>query len=112
MKFVVLKAFPYAHDHHVTVVQDAGAVVEIDDSVAEGLIDEGYIREATDEEIDGATEGPVVVAPPVEIPAGWAKLPWFNLQRLATALNGGGKVANKVAAVAIVEAELASRADA
>lgn len=110
MKAFIKKSFPYAHNHHLVVTLEAGSVVEIDDDVFEGLVAEKYIREATEDEIEAAQEGPIVVGEPVEIPADWAKLPWFNLQRLATTLNGGNKVANKVAAVAIVEAELSARA--
>jgi hypothetical protein len=89
MHAVVLKSFPYAHDHHVTASLAEGAVVEIDDGVFEGLLDEGFIREATDEEVEAAQEGPVVLSAEVEIPADWADLQWFKLQALAKALNGG-----------------------
>lgn len=112
MKAYVLKAFPYAHDHHRTASLAKGAVVEIDDDVFEGLQAEKFIREATEDEIEAASEGPVVLDAPVDIPADWPKLQWFALQRLATALNGGHKIANKPAAIAVVEAELAARAAA
>jgi len=105
----VLKPFPYAHDHHRVVTLEKGAIVDIDEGVIEGLAAEKLIGEATEEEIEAAQSGPVVLRPPVEIPEGWQKLPWFALQTLARKLGAGPKV-TKAAAAAIVEAELAARA--
>jgi len=106
----ILKSFPYAHDHHTLRTLEVDEIVEIDDGVFQGLHDEHYIGEPTPAEIEAAQSGPVVLAAPVEIPDDWADLQWFKLQKLATALNGGSKVANKVAAMAIVQAEVDARA--
>ncbi len=101
MLVTVLKPFPYAHDHITIRHLAEGDVVEIHDDLIEGLEGEGFIGE------------PPPAAPAntalVEIPAEWAKLQWFKLQALAK-LIVGGPVANKVAAVEIIEAELARRA--
>jgi hypothetical protein len=110
MLAMILIAFPYAHDHHTVKPMTPGDLVDIDDGVFEGLKAEGYIREATDDEIAAAQEGEVVVveAAPVEIPADWATLDWFPLRKLAIALGAPANV-KKAAAIALVEATLAQR---
>ena len=105
----VLKAFSYAHDHVNLVHLQPDEIVEIDEGVLEGLQAEGFIDEASDEEIEAAQTGAVVIPPPVEIPADWEGLHWFKMRPLAIALNGGAAVANKAAAVAIIRAELERR---
>jgi hypothetical protein len=105
----VLKPFPYAHDHMHVVTLQPDDIVEIHASVVEGLHAEGFIDEASTAEIEAAQEGCVVLPPPVEIPADWTTLHWFKLKALAEKL-AGGPVANKLAAVALVDAELARRA--
>lgn len=111
MLATVLKAFPYAHDHAHVVKLAPGEVVDIDDGVYEGLEAEGFIREPTEDEVEATHSGVVVVTSPVEIPDGWAKLTWFQLQALARKLGAGPKI-TKPTAVAVIEAELASRAKA
>lgn len=107
----VLKPFPYAHDGMHTVVLEAGAVADIDASVLDGLHAEGFIGEAEAADIEASQVGAVIVPPPVEIPEEWAELHWFKLKKLAEQLNGG-PVKDKVAATAIVQAEVAARAGA
>jgi hypothetical protein len=104
----VLKAFPYAHDHHHVVTLEKGAIVDIDEGVLEGLAAEKLIGEASDDEIEAAQSGLVVLTPPVEIPPNWRELAWFQLQALARKLGAGPKV-TKAAATAIVESELSAR---
>jgi hypothetical protein len=105
----VLKTFPYAPDVRTHLVLAAGDVVDIDASVVEGLHAEGFIEEATDDELEAAQTGAVVMQPPVEIPDDWAGLHWFKLKALAERI-AGGPVANKVAAVGIVQAAVDARA--
>jgi hypothetical protein len=109
MLFKVLKAFPYAHDHHTVKMLAVDSIVEIADGVVEGLLDEKFIIEATDEEIEATQTGAVLVRAPVEIPDDWATLGAFKMTALAKQLTGG-KVKTKAAAVAVIEAELAARA--
>lgn len=61
MLFKVLKSFPYAHDHKETHPQAEGDLIPVHPSVVDGLTDEGFIREATAEEIaeaNGDVEAP------------------------------------------------------
>lgn len=105
----VLKPFPYAHDSLFTVGLEAGAIVNIDESVVEGLHAEGLIEEATDDDVVAALSGAEVVTPPVEIPEDWADLHWFKQRAIAAKLNGGAPVASKAAAIALIEAALNAR---
>ena len=105
----VLKPFPYAREGKFTVGLEAGAIEDIDASVIEGLHAEGFIDEATAEDLVAAQSGAVVILPPIEIPADWQDLHWFKLKALAENL-ARGPVTNKAAAVAIVAAELDRRA--
>ncbi len=107
----VLKAFAYAPDCRTHLSLTVGDIVDIDDSVIEGLANEGFIGEASPADIEASQVGPVIVPPPVEIPDEWAELHWFKLKKLAEQLNGG-PVKDKVAATAIVQAEVAARAGA
>lgn len=106
----VLKAFPYAPDVRTSVRLSPGDVVDIDDSVLEGLAAEGFIDEASAAEIEASQSGAVVIPQPVEIPADWRGLKWFELARLAKALGAPANV-TKPAAIALIEAEVAARAD-
>ena len=111
MLMKVKTPFPYAIDRAQVVMLEKGEIRDIDDSVIEGLHDEGFIEEPTDAELEALQEGAVVIErAPVEIPADWASLPWFKLQRLAKALGAPAKV-TKPAAIALIEAEVAARAD-
>lgn len=105
----VLKSFPYSADGMRTVTVGAGAILDVSDDLVAGLQGEGFIDEASADEIEAAQAGAVVMEPPVEIPDDWRDLHWFKLKPLARALNGGADVANKAAAIAIVEAELDRR---
>jgi hypothetical protein len=87
-------------------------IVEIDEDVAGGLEDEGYIAEPTADEIEAAQSGCVVIEAPVEIPADWAKLNAAEAVKLARALGAGAGVKSKAAAHQVIEAELARRAAA
>lgn len=107
----VLKPFGYAPDVRSHVRFEAGEIADIDDSVIEGLEAEGFIGEASAEEIAATQQGAVVIAaPPVEIPADWAKLGWFKLRTLALALGAPGNV-DKKTATRLIEAEAAARAE-
>jgi hypothetical protein len=112
MLMKVLKAFPYAHDHHHVVTLAEGAIVEIDEDVAGGLEDEGYIAEPTADEIEAAQSGCVVIEAPVEIPAGWAKLNAAEAVKLARALGAGPGVKSKASAADYITDQLARRAAA
>lgn len=105
----VLKAFPYHPDPRTQLHLVEGDIANIDESVLEGLEAEGFIGEASAEEIEAAQEGPVVIAPPVEIPADWRTLKWFEVARLAKALGAPNNV-NKEGAFALIETVLAQRA--
>ena len=107
----ILKPFAYAPDVRTHQVLAAGDVAEIDDSVIAGLAAEGFICEASDAEIEAAQQGPVPIDAPVEIPADYTELDWLALRPLAVAVNGG-PVKNKVAALAVIAAELSARAGA
>jgi hypothetical protein len=111
MLFKVLVAFPYSVDGRFTEMLAEGGVVPIREDLVEGLTDGEYVREATEEEIAEAAGGAVVLPQPVEIPDDWRELNWFKYRGIAQALNGGQSVGNKAAAVAIIEAELARRAE-
>lgn len=104
----VLKAFPYAHDHFNVMPQEVGAIVEIDDAVIEGLESEGFIGEATAADIEAAQTGAVVLDQPVQIPADWRDLKWFQMQALARKLGAGPK-ADKATVMAVIEAAQAAR---
>lgn len=106
----VLKAFPYSADGVHTERVEPG-VREIRDDLLVGLEAAGFIGEATADDVAAAVEGEVVILQPVEIPEDWAKLQWFTLKALAERVSGG-PVSSKVAAIALIEAELAARADA
>lgn len=99
MKVQVLKAFPYAHDGARARQLDVGEQVEIHDDLVPGLAAEGYVGEA---------DGRPADADEVEIPDDWDKLHWFKQRALAAKISGAA-VADKVSAVAIIEAELARR---
>lgn len=105
----VLIAFLYAHDHHTNRMLEPGAIEEIDEGVFEGLEEEGFIGEASADEIEAAQSGPVVLPPPVEVPADWRAMSWFALRKLAMSLGAGAKV-DKPTAIAVVEAHQAERA--
>lgn len=94
MKVRVLKSFPYSKDGISNITLNKGDEHDIADDLIEGMHAAGFID-------DGDAS--------VEIPEGWAKLPWFTLAKLAAAIKGG-KVANKAEAVEVVEAELTRRA--
>jgi hypothetical protein len=104
----VLKPFPYAADGMHTATLEAGAIADVDDSVIEGLHGEGFIEEATAEDIAAAQSGAVVIRPPVEIPADWQGLHWFKLKALAEKI-AGAPAPNKAAALAVVAAEVEAR---
>lgn len=107
----VLKPFPYAHDHHNIDHLVEGSVVLIDDAVAEGLEAEGFIGEATAEEIEAAQQGEVVVveAHAVEIPEGFETMKAIALQALARKLGAPTRV-TKPQALELIRAEIARRA--
>lgn len=108
----VLKGFPYAHDGMHTVQLEAEQVVEIHDDLVGALHRDGYIEEADEAEIDAAGPGAMVIDAPIDIPADWETLHWFKLRALAAQLNGGSAPRDKVAAQALVQAELTRRAGA
>lgn len=107
----VLQPFPYAHDGCHTVGLKAGQVVAIDESVLAGLVEGGWVDRAEPADIEAAQEGPVVITPPLEIPDDWRALRWTKRRALAAKLNGGAAPANDRVAVALIEAELARRAE-
>lgn len=108
----VLKSFPYAHDGMHTVQLAEGAAVQIHDDLVPALHRDGYIEEAEEGEIDAAGEGPVVLAPPLDIPDDWETLHWFKQRALAAQLNEGVAPKDKLAAQALIQAELTRRAGA
>ena len=108
----VLKAFPYAHDGMHTLHLAAGDVVEVADDLVGALERDGFIGEADEDEIAAAGPGAQLVTEPVEIPADWRELQWFKLRSLAARLNDGAPPRDKLAAVALVEAELTRRGEA
>lgn len=61
---------------------------------------------------DVPADEPATVTEPVDIPADWRDLHWTKRRSLAIAISGGDEVATGGAADAIIEAELAKRADA
>lgn len=112
MHVKVLKAFPYAHDHHNIRHLEEGAIVDIDESVLEGLRAEKFIGEASAEEIEASLQGEVeieIVEAPVEIPEDWETLDAIQLAALARAVGLKGKITRNSAEAAI-RGELARRA--
>lgn len=105
----VLKAFPYHPDCRTRRELVEGDVIDIADDLVAGLQAEGLIGEASDEEIDASATGPVVIPPPVDIPADWRELDGLKTIALARQLGAAGKV-TKASATAIIEAEVAQRA--
>lgn len=100
MKVTVLKPFPYAHDGANIVELKPNDVAEIHDDLIEGLAEEGYVGEP------GST---LATTPsPVEIPENWRELTWFKQLAIARKLTSDA-IANKPAAIAIIESELALR---
>ena len=108
----VLKAFPHAHDGMHTRMLAAGDVVDVADDLVAALERDGYIGEADEAEILAAGPAAQVVAEVLEIPADWRELQWFKLRALATKLNDGAPPRDKLAAVALIEAELVRRGEA
>lgn len=111
MMYKVLAAFPYSEDGRFTKSLAVDDLVEIREDLVEGLAHAGLIGEATEEDLAAAAGGAVVIAAPVDIPDHWRDLHWFQYRKIAVALNGGQPVGSKSAAVAIIEAEQARRAE-
>lgn len=104
----VLRAFPYSPDGCRTFMVEPG-VFPIREDLIEGLQAEGYIDEATAEDVAASQEPPVLVVLPPEIPEGWADLHWFQLRALAQKINGA-PVKDKATAVAVITTEIARQA--
>lgn len=106
----VLKPFPYHADVRTVLALAAGDVVEIQDDLVEGLEAEGFIDEATAEDVEASRSGAVVIDDPVEIPADWRAFKWFQIVAIARKLGAPSNV-NKAVAIATIEAELAARGE-
>lgn len=102
MLATILKPFYCAQQRHTVVALEAGAVVEIDDDLVDGLIAEGFIAEAPAEAV-AASFGDVA------IPEDFTTLPWQKLQTIGRAL-GLARSANKTDTLAAIQTELARRA--
>jgi len=123
MKVLVLKPFPWSPDGARIQHLAADDEPDIQDDLVAGLKAEGFIatkgvsRPAIPAAPPVAKVAPPPVVPPpeakvasaIEIPATWEALQWFSLKKLAEEISGG-PVVNKVAAGAVVTAELARRA--
>ena len=106
----MLKPFAYAQDGMHTVQLAPGQVLDVADDLVIALERDGYIEPAEAADIDAAASGAVEIAAPVDIPGDWATFTWTRLRALAASLNGGVFPKDKAAAVALIKAELASRA--
>ena len=104
----VRKPFLYAHDGFTVRPLSEGDVLDIDDLVAPGLEAAGLIEAADDDEIRAAAPVEVIAQPPVEIPPDWRELGAAQLKALAGEFSHPA-AANKAAAIAVIEAELARR---
>jgi hypothetical protein len=96
---------------------DAGAVYDLAPQSAQHWLNRG-VATADPIRIDAAVAAMTKAdaeatepADPITIPDTWADLPWAELRALASAISGAA-VANKAAATAVIEAEMAKRAAA
>lgn len=120
MTYVALKDFKHAPDGMRTVNVQAGqAVRDARPEIIAGLVDAGFIAPGKPKAGAATTAAPKNAAPEaapnangqVEIPAGWndKSFGFFNLQKLVKSITGTNP-ANKVEAVAAMDAEIARRA--
>lgn len=110
MHVKVLKAFPWSPNGYETRQLNVGDVVNIQEDLVPGLAAEGLITEAGPEEVQATATGETIITAPMDIPADWRSLSAVEIRSLAAAI-AGHPVANKTAAVAIIEAELTDRMD-
>lgn len=101
----VLRSVPVSDDGIKIRQLAAGTPDRVRLDLLKGLTDEGYVKLA------GAPAGDEEDAPPVDIPADWQSLHHATKKKLAREISGDD-VDNTDAAEAIIEAEIAKRAEA